>query len=70
MPMYRAFRVDPRGHINQPPHTFEAADDSAAIERGRQFVDGCDVELWEFSRRIALIGRDGVKTSHAGSANA
>ena len=61
MPAYRAYLVDPTGHISRPPHLFEADDDTVAIKKAQQFVDGCDVELWDHDRIVARIGRDGVK---------
>jgi hypothetical protein len=61
MPMYRAFLVDGVGHISRPPNEFFSDDDAAAIKQARQLVDGCDVELWDHDRIVALIGPDGVK---------
>jgi hypothetical protein len=60
MPVYRAFLVDADGHIRRPPHLFDSNGDEAAIKQAQQFVDGCDVELWDHGRIIAWIGRDGV----------
>jgi hypothetical protein len=57
MPDYRAYLVGPDGHFK----SFEvitAGDDAAAIEAARQFVDGCDVEVWELDRKIAVLTRE------------
>jgi hypothetical protein len=32
-------------------------DDDSAIERATQLVDGLDVELWQYDRKIALFDR-------------
>ena len=60
MATYRAYPVDGRGHISHPPHTFDSADDEAAIAYAKQYVDGCDVELWDHTRIVAWRGRNGV----------
>ena len=61
MATYRAYLVDGRGHIGRPPHVFESDDDGTAITQAKQYVDGCDVELWDRERMVARIGPDGVK---------
>jgi hypothetical protein len=49
---YRAYIVGPDGHILERVDLL-CADDDAAKDRAKQLVDGHDVELWQFSRRIA-----------------
>ena len=39
---------------------FICADDAEAIERAKCLVDGHDVELWQFDRRIASFPQKGV----------
>jgi hypothetical protein len=34
----------------------DCADDSAAIEYAKQYIDGRDIELWQGDRRIARFG--------------
>jgi hypothetical protein len=54
MPDYRAYIVDSEGHIK----SFEvitAPDDEQAVRAAQQYVDGCDVEIWELDRKIAVL---------------
>ena len=54
MPDYRAYIVGPDGHFR----TFEvvtADDDGQAVEIARKYVDGCDVEVWNLDRKIAVL---------------
>ena len=53
---YRAYLVGPGDHIRAVRH-LDCADDQAAIEAARQFVNGCDVELWERGRKITRLTR-------------
>jgi hypothetical protein len=57
---YCAFTIDD-GHITMPSHAFDAADDGSAIKYAQQFVDACDVEVWDDDRFVALIGPERVK---------
>jgi hypothetical protein len=52
MPHYRAYIVGRDGHFDRAV-VLDCADDKAAIESAKQFVDGHDVELWQCGRRIA-----------------
>jgi hypothetical protein len=61
MAMYRAYLIGVSGHITRPPEIFESDDDSAAIKQAQRYVDGCDVEVWDEGRFIALVGPEGVK---------
>jgi hypothetical protein len=61
MAIYRAYLVDGAGHIGHLPLTFESGDDDAAIERARQYVDGCDVDVWHHDRLVARIEGGAVK---------
>lgn len=49
---YRAYIIGSYGHIMQRVDLI-CADDDAAKEQAKQLVDGHDVELWQFGRRIA-----------------
>ena len=55
---YRAFLVGKDGHIAQPPKIISADTDERAMEIAKQYVDGCDVELWDNDRKIALLTQD------------
>ncbi len=56
MPDYRAYLIDPDGHI-QSRIDFTCIDDDNARERAKQLVDGHDVELWELGRKIATFAK-------------
>jgi len=55
MPNYRAFPLDPRGHVVAPPRVIEAETAAQAIVRAMQLVDGRDLEVWDAVRRVGLI---------------
>ena len=60
MPYYRAYPVndDPRPgqpHIAGPAYIIECDNDQQAIAQARQFVDGCDIELWQDARFIMAL---------------
>jgi hypothetical protein len=52
MPYYRAYIIGRDGHFEQAVE-LDCADDEAAMESAKQFVDGHDVELWQRDRKIA-----------------
>ena len=52
MPYYRAYIIGRNGHFDRAIE-LDCADDKAATESAKQFVDGHDVELWQRDRRIA-----------------
>jgi hypothetical protein len=51
---YRAYAVGPDGHFMWS-YEFVAANDEAAFEHARQFVDGHYVELWSGGRFVAKL---------------
>jgi len=51
---YRVYVVGTDGHFLRSDE-FVAADDDAAFEHARQFVDGHDVELWSGARFVAKL---------------
>jgi hypothetical protein len=52
---YRAYVVGLDGHFVRPPDIFSAENDDAALEHARQFVDGCDVEIWSGARFVLRL---------------
>jgi hypothetical protein len=52
MPHYRALIIGRDGHFDKAVE-LDCANDEAAMESAKQFVDGHDVELWQLDRRIA-----------------
>jgi hypothetical protein len=56
MPLYRAFLVDGENRIV----SFKAVDaetDEEALRAAKQYVDGCDVEVWYLDRKIGWLSR-------------
>jgi hypothetical protein len=56
MPEYRAYVIGDDGHF------FEAVpltcvDDAEATEKVKRLVDGHDIELWQYDRKIARFDR-------------
>jgi hypothetical protein len=56
MPEYRAYKIGHDGHF------FEAVplvctDDAEAVARASMLVDGHDIELWQFDRKVAKFER-------------
>ena len=54
LPMYRAFLLDP-DKKNVPPSLIEAETDEDAIRKAKSQISTEDVELWQASRRVAVI---------------
>ena len=51
MAEYRAYILTPDDHITVAVDLF-CEDDEAAKERAKQLVNGHDVKLWQFDRKI------------------
>ncbi len=51
---YRAYVLTPDDHI-QAVRFIEAETDEEALEIAGQYVDGCDIELWDCGRKIARL---------------
>ena len=56
MAEYRAYVVGSDGHFIDS-FVLECADDTEAMERAKQLVDGHDVELWQLARKITVFKR-------------
>jgi hypothetical protein len=54
MHKYRAYIVDPEGHVLERVDLV-CANEEMAMECARQLVDGHDVELWQGDHRIATF---------------
>jgi hypothetical protein len=52
---YRLYRVDEEGHIQGAPVIVSCDDDDAAVAQAKQYVDGVAIEIWDRSRRVAVI---------------
>jgi hypothetical protein len=55
MPEYRLYRVDKEGHIQEPPVIVDCEDDDAAVAQAKQYVDGVEVQVWDRTRRVAVL---------------
>jgi len=53
---YRAYILSADGKI-QRRIDFEAERDGSALAHARQYVDGCDVEVWTNNRMVGLLTR-------------
>ena len=53
---YRVYSMGDDGHIIRASQ-FIAATDEIAFEEARQFVDGCDVEVWNGCRFVGRLGK-------------
>jgi hypothetical protein len=57
MPTYRAYFIDGADRVaSYKP--IEAETDAEALDAARQFVDGCDVEVWLLDRKIGRLERE------------
>jgi len=64
VPGYRVYTLGEDGHIVGRAD-IDCLHDEAAVERAQNLADGHAVELWEGTRRIALINKDGSSTRYA-----
>lgn len=53
MTAYRAFKIK-NFHIEEAPIIIEVELDTLAIEKAKQLVDGCDVQLWAEGGRFVM----------------
>ena len=56
MPTYRAYLIDRDNRVSSY-RPVEADTDADALEAARQFVDGCDIEVWHLDRMIGRLER-------------
>ncbi len=54
MPTYRAFLINGDNRVSSY-RAIDADTDAEALKAARQFVDGCDVEVWHLDRKIGRI---------------
>lgn len=57
MPTYRAYLIDRDNRVSSY-RPVEADTDADALEAARQFVDGCDIEVWDLDRMIGRLERE------------
>jgi len=54
MQEFRAYIMGPDGHVHKRVD-LRCSDESEAIERAKQLVDGHDIELWQLDRLIRSV---------------
>ena len=57
-PHYRAYLVDPAGHFHGVRVLVDCETDDQAIVMAKQYVNGCDVQLWDRGRPVAKISNE------------
>lgn len=55
MPLYRLYPIGKDGHVASAPEVVECLDDKAAVEEAKLRADGFPVEIWELTRKVALV---------------
>ena len=56
MPEYRVYIIGEGGHFESAVPLI-CPDDDTAKEKAKQLVDGHDVELWQYARKVAKFAR-------------
>lgn len=56
MPTYRAYLINGDNRVSSY-RAIDADSDAEALRAARQFVDGCDVEVWDLDRKIGRLER-------------
>jgi hypothetical protein len=56
MPTYRAYLINGNDRVSSF-RAIDAESDAEALKAARQFVDGCDVEVWYLDRKIGRLER-------------
>jgi len=51
---YRVHTLDTDGHFLKTIR-LDCPDDAAAVETAKQYIDGLDIELWQFDRKVATF---------------
>ena len=57
MPTYRAYLIDGDDRVASYK-SIEVETDADALDAARQFVHGCDVEVWLLDRKIGRLERE------------
>ena len=61
---YRLFRIDDTDHVDGTPEIIEAPGDEDAIRQARASTRNRIVEVWQRSRRVAVLMGDEQRSSH------
>ncbi len=54
MPEYRIYIVGDDGHFRSSISLPNCPDDEAALEAAMQLIDGHDMEVWQYARKVAV----------------
>jgi hypothetical protein len=55
VPFYRLYPIGKDGRVASAPLVVECLDDKAAIEEAKLRADGFPIEIWESTRKVALV---------------
>jgi hypothetical protein len=58
MATYRAYIVGPDGRFTAARVLPECNTDEEALQAARQYVNGCDVQVWNLDRVVATISSE------------
>ena len=61
MPEYRVCPIDAANHVTGPGAIITGEDDDRAIEEAQLLADGHDVEVWQETRLVAVVTKDGTR---------
>lgn len=56
MPTYRAYLINGDNRVSSY-RAIDADTDADALEAARNFVEGCDVEVWQLDRKVGRLER-------------
>ena len=62
MANYRAFAIAAMGEVIRR-YDFVTPDDATAFEHARQYVEYCDVEVWQLHRRVGVLRHTTTKVA-------
>jgi len=58
MPIYRLYRINEEGRIEEPPVLLQLATDDAALREAKRHVDGHNIEVWKDDGLVGLVTPD------------
>jgi hypothetical protein len=61
-PAYRLFHIADDGRIKKAD-VLKALSDAHALQLARSLINGCRVEVWDRTRRVARLGPDRLDTT-------
>jgi hypothetical protein len=55
MTLYRLYKIDKDGHIDNEPESLDCADDHEAVKIAMERAVACTIEVWDLGRCVAKI---------------